>query len=230
MLDVPVETVGSRFGGIPSGLAHVRCAAVPHRPDPAAAACGADGRAPVRRGEPAVGDGGRLDDRRRPQLARRAARAGGRQPVGADRRRHPGHWRDRPHGDERPRRRCLAGRWPRPRRGRCWRSCSWRHRSPATSRWRRSPPSCSWWRGTWASGARSRASSGSTKTDGRVWLVTLALTVLADLTVAVEVGMVLAALLYVYRVSETSSCPSSRPSTSRKGRCTACSSRTCRPT
>ncbi len=43
------------------------------------------------------------------------------------------------------------------------------------------------------------------KTDRAVWLVTLLLTVLADLTVAVEVGMVLAALLYVYRVSETSS-------------------------
>ncbi len=43
------------------------------------------------------------------------------------------------------------------------------------------------------------------KTDRAVWLVTFALTVLADLTVAVEVGMVLAALLYVYRVSETSS-------------------------
>jgi SulP family sulfate permease len=43
------------------------------------------------------------------------------------------------------------------------------------------------------------------KTDRTVWLVTLTLTVLADLTVAVEVGMVLAALLYVYRVSETSS-------------------------
>jgi SulP family sulfate permease len=38
-----------------------------------------------------------------------------------------------------------------------------------------------------------------------VWLVTFALTVLADLTVAVQVGIVLAALLYVYRVSETSS-------------------------
>jgi SulP family sulfate permease len=42
-------------------------------------------------------------------------------------------------------------------------------------------------------------------TDRVVWLVTLLLTVLADLTVAVEVGMVLAALLYVYQVSETSS-------------------------
>ena len=43
------------------------------------------------------------------------------------------------------------------------------------------------------------------KTDRAVWFVTIALTVLADLTVAVEVGMALAALLYVYRVSETSS-------------------------
>jgi SulP family sulfate permease len=42
-------------------------------------------------------------------------------------------------------------------------------------------------------------------TDRVVWLVTFLLTVLADLTVAVEVGMVLAALLYVYQVSETSS-------------------------
>ena len=34
-----------------------------------------------------------------------------------------------------------------------------------------------------------------TKTDIAVWLVTFALTVFADLTVAVEVGMILAALL-----------------------------------
>jgi len=39
--------------------------------------------------------------------------------------------------------------------------------------------------------------------DKAVWLTTFALTVLADLTVAVEVGMVLAALLYIYRVSQT---------------------------
>ncbi len=36
-----------------------------------------------------------------------------------------------------------------------------------------------------------------------VWLVTFSLTVVADLTVAVEVGMALAALLYIYRVSQT---------------------------
>ena len=36
-----------------------------------------------------------------------------------------------------------------------------------------------------------------------VWLVTFALTVFADLTVAVAVGMALAALLYIHRIAET---------------------------
>jgi sulfate permease, SulP family len=39
--------------------------------------------------------------------------------------------------------------------------------------------------------------------DKAVWATTFALTVLADLTVAVEVGMALAALLYIYRISQT---------------------------
>ncbi len=42
-----------------------------------------------------------------------------------------------------------------------------------------------------------------TKTDVSVWLVTFGLTVFADLTVAVEVGMVLAALLFIHRVAHT---------------------------
>ena len=42
-----------------------------------------------------------------------------------------------------------------------------------------------------------------TYTDVIVWLVTLTLTVLADLTVAVEAGMVMAALLFIRRVSNT---------------------------
>jgi SulP family sulfate permease len=42
-----------------------------------------------------------------------------------------------------------------------------------------------------------------TKTDISVWLVTLGLTVFADLTVAVEVGMILAALLFITRVANT---------------------------
>jgi SulP family sulfate permease len=41
------------------------------------------------------------------------------------------------------------------------------------------------------------------KTDISVWLVTFALTVFADLTLAVEVGMILAALLFIRRVAGT---------------------------
>lgn len=44
-----------------------------------------------------------------------------------------------------------------------------------------------------------------TKTDVSVWLVTFALTVFADLTVAVEAGMILAALLFINRVANTTS-------------------------
>ena len=42
-----------------------------------------------------------------------------------------------------------------------------------------------------------------TWTDISVWLVTFALTVLADLTIAVEVGMIMAALLFIRRVADT---------------------------
>lgn len=41
------------------------------------------------------------------------------------------------------------------------------------------------------------------KADISVWLITFALTVLADLTVAVEAGMILAALLYIRKVTYT---------------------------
>ncbi len=41
------------------------------------------------------------------------------------------------------------------------------------------------------------------RADIAVWAATFVLTVLADLTVAVEVGMALAALLYIYRISQT---------------------------
>jgi SulP family sulfate permease len=42
-----------------------------------------------------------------------------------------------------------------------------------------------------------------TYTDVLVWLATFVLTVVADLTVAVEVGMVMAALLFIRRVTRT---------------------------
>jgi sulfate permease, SulP family len=41
--------------------------------------------------------------------------------------------------------------------------------------------------------------------DKSVWMITFALTVMADLTLAVEVGMAFAALLYIYRVTDTTS-------------------------
>ena len=41
--------------------------------------------------------------------------------------------------------------------------------------------------------------------DIAVWVITFALTVMADLTIAVEAGLALAALLYIYRVTETTS-------------------------
>lgn len=41
------------------------------------------------------------------------------------------------------------------------------------------------------------------RTDIAVWFTTFSLTVIADLTVAVGVGMALAALLYIYRIAET---------------------------
>jgi SulP family sulfate permease len=43
------------------------------------------------------------------------------------------------------------------------------------------------------------------RADKAVWITTFALTVFADLTVAVEVGIVLAALLYIYRIAQTTS-------------------------
>src|SRR5207237_2272295 len=42
-----------------------------------------------------------------------------------------------------------------------------------------------------------------TKSDISVWLITFALTVFADLTIAVEAGMILAALLFISRVAST---------------------------
>jgi SulP family sulfate permease len=41
------------------------------------------------------------------------------------------------------------------------------------------------------------------KTDITVWAITFALTVFANLTLAVEIGMVLAAILYIYRIAQT---------------------------
>jgi SulP family sulfate permease len=51
-----------------------------------------------------------------------------------------------------------------------------------------------------------------------VWALTFILTVTADLTVAVEVGMTLAALLYVYRISQTTTVSAVTPQYIERGR------------
>jgi SulP family sulfate permease len=55
-------------------------------------------------------------------------------------------------------------------------------------------------------------------TDRMVWLVTFALTVLADLTVAVEAGMILAALLFIRRVAATTTVTRVTPDYLERGR------------
>jgi SulP family sulfate permease len=54
--------------------------------------------------------------------------------------------------------------------------------------------------------------------DKSVWFITFALTVAADLTVAVEVGMALASLLYIYRVSQTTTVSTVTPEYIEDGR------------
>lgn len=56
------------------------------------------------------------------------------------------------------------------------------------------------------------------RADKAVWGATFALTVLADLTLAVEVGMALAALLYIYRVSQTTTVATVTPEYVESGR------------
>ncbi len=54
--------------------------------------------------------------------------------------------------------------------------------------------------------------------DIAVWAATFGLTVLADLTVAVEVGMALASLLYIYRISQTTTVATVTPEYLETGR------------
>jgi sulfate permease, SulP family len=55
------------------------------------------------------------------------------------------------------------------------------------------------------------------KTDISIWIVTFGLTVFADLTVAVEAGMILAALLFIGRIANTTTVTQVTPEYIRKG-------------
>jgi SulP family sulfate permease len=54
--------------------------------------------------------------------------------------------------------------------------------------------------------------------DKAVWVATFALTVFADLTIAVEVGIALAALLYIYRIAQTTTVAPVTPEYIEEGR------------
>jgi SulP family sulfate permease len=56
------------------------------------------------------------------------------------------------------------------------------------------------------------------KADKAVWIATFALTVFADLTIAVEVGISLAALLYIYRIAQTTTVAAVTPEYLEEGR------------
>jgi SulP family sulfate permease len=56
------------------------------------------------------------------------------------------------------------------------------------------------------------------KADKAVWISTFALTVFADLTIAVEVGIALAALLYIYRIAQTTTVAPATPEYIEEGR------------
>ena len=142
LFGAPVDTIGARFGGIPSGLPHLHVPDVQARADPDAAAPGDHGGAARRDRIAAVGGRRGSDERRPSQPEHRAGGAGHRQHRVAHVRRPSRHRRDRADRDQHPRRREDAGRrhaarghaaGGAARRPRRWRS---------SSRCRCSPRSC----------------------------------------------------------------------------------------
>ena len=141
LLGLRVETIGSRFGGIPAGLPHFAMPAFRAVADPDAAD---RRRSPshARRDRVADVGGGRRPDERRPaQLEHGAGRAGHRQHRVAALRRPARHRRDRPHGHQHPLGRANAGRRHRARADAARDPARRARRSRARFRWRCSRPS-----------------------------------------------------------------------------------------
>ena len=114
-LQLPVETVASRFGGVPSGLPAFQRSGVPPVADSDAALAGGYGR-DARRDRIADVRGRRRSHERRPaQPERRARGAGHRERRVADVRRAARDGRDRADGDEHPLGRAHARRRHDPR-------------------------------------------------------------------------------------------------------------------
>ena len=115
----------------------------------------------------------------------------------------PATGRHRPHRHQRALGRQDAGRGHGARAHAARHPAGRRRRWRPRCRWRCSRASCWSWPSTWGSGTTIPALWKQRWADPLVWLATFALTILADLTVAVEVGMILAALLFISRVAST---------------------------
>ena len=109
--DVPVETIGSRFGEHPRCDPDAPNAGSLARAHPRALLAGRHGSAPGGDRVAAVGRGGGRHDRQPPQVQRRARGAGHREHRVGALRRHAGDGGDRPDGHERQER-AAARRWP----------------------------------------------------------------------------------------------------------------------
>ena len=109
LLKLPLETIGTRFGGIPSGLPHF---AIPHwhaKPGSRPARTRLHGGHARSHRVADVGRSFGPHEQRPPQSQRRADRTGSCQYLLADVRRLAGHRRHRPHRHQHPLRRAVTG-------------------------------------------------------------------------------------------------------------------------
>jgi len=202
LLKLPVKTIGTRFGEFPAALPSLQMpefhlSTLPHLFVPAltVAMLGA-----IESLMSAVVADRMTGDRHNPNIE--LDRPGCRQYRFAVIRRTPGHRRHRPHRHQRPRRRANAGLRNDSMRSRCWQSCF----SPRTLL-------------VHSSGGSVRHSVGGGVQHGRMARDPPVVEahqirhcglaghvhphVFADLTIAVEVGMILAALLFIQKVATT---------------------------
>ena len=199
---LPVESIGTRFGGIPSGLPTLACSPRSTRTRSPTALAGVDGRSA--RCDRVADVGRRLGPHeRRPA---RPERGTGRPRRGQYRLaavwRHSRHGGDRPHRHEYP----LGRQTP---------VAGMIHALTLLAILLFAAPLAqyiplavlaailmvvSYNMGEWSEIPKILT---MTWADISVWLVTFALTVFADLSLAVEVGMLLAAWLYIHKVTRT---------------------------
>ena len=159
-------------------------------------------RAARRHREPALRRGRRQHDGPAPPLELRARGPGrGQHRLGAVRR-HLRHRHDRPHRDQRPRRRARAGLRHAARAVPAALHARGRAARRATSRSRRSPPCWPWSPGTWPRSTSSPRCSAPRAATPSCSLATFLLVVFRDLTEGILVGFGIGALLFMHRMAQ----------------------------